>query len=127
MSLSESIVEEAALNWFEEVGYSIAHGPEMAPGEVASERDSFADVILVGRLRDAINRLNPTIPEDARENALRKVLHPDNPSFLANNRAFHHMLRNGVEVEYNGRTGLLRAIMCAWLISRMSRPTTGWW
>ncbi|MFN2310391.1 MAG: type I restriction endonuclease, partial [Gammaproteobacteria bacterium] len=83
----------------------IAQGPDMAPGESASERDSFADVILVGRLRDAITRLNPTIPESAREDALRKVLRLDNPAFLANNRTFHHMLRDGVEVEYKRPDG----------------------
>ena len=61
--------------------------------------------MLAGRLRAAIARLNPTIPEDAREEALRSVLHPDSPSFLANNRAFHQMLRDGVEVEYKRPDG----------------------
>ena len=103
--LNESHVEEAALTWFRELGYTVAHGPHMAPGESAAERDSFADVVLVGRLRDAITRLNPSVPEDAREEALRKVLRPDNPSFLANNRAFHHRLRDGVEVEYKRPDG----------------------
>lgn len=67
MSLTESTVEEAALEWFGELGYSIGHGPEMAPGEAAAERDSFSEVVLVGRLREAIRRLNPAIPEEARE------------------------------------------------------------
>ena len=101
MSLNESHVEEAALTWFGELGYTVAHGPHMAPGELAAERHSFADVVLIGRLRDAISRLNPAIPEDA----LRKVLHPDNPLFLANNRAFHRRLRDGVEVEYKRPDG----------------------
>ena len=100
MILKESHVEEAALTWFGELGYTVAHGPHMAPGELSSERESFADVILVGRLRDSITRLNPTIPEVARKDALRKVLRLDNPAYLANNCAFHHMLRDGVEVEY---------------------------
>lgn len=86
-TLNESHVEEAALIWFGELGYAIAHGPHMAPGEMSAERNSFADVVLTGRLRNAITRLNPTIPADAREEALRKVLRPDNPSFLANNWA----------------------------------------
>jgi len=105
MPLNESVVEEAALVWFGELGYAIGHGPRMAPGDLTAERDSFADVVLVGRLRDAFTRLNPTIPEDAREEALRKVLRPDSPSFLANNRAFHHRLRDGVEVEYKRPDG----------------------
>ena len=66
MSLNESIVEEAALEWFGELGYAVGHGPHLAPGEPAAERDSFGDVVLVGRLREAIRRLNPAIPEEAR-------------------------------------------------------------
>ena len=103
--LNESHVEDAALTWFGELGYAIGHGPHMAPGELAAERSSFGDVVLVSRLRDAITRLNPTIPEDAREEALRKVLRLDSPAFLANNRAFHHWLRDGVEVEYKRTDG----------------------
>ena len=74
MSLNESIVEDAALEWFGELGYAVGHGPHLAPGEPAAERDSFGEVVLVGRLREAIRRLNPAIPEEAREEALRKVL-----------------------------------------------------
>jgi type I restriction enzyme, R subunit len=72
-ALNESTVEDAALTWFGEVGYPVAHGPDIAPGQPAAERDTFGDVVLVGRLRDAIQRLNPTIPEEAREEALRKA------------------------------------------------------
>jgi type I restriction enzyme R subunit len=62
MSLNESIVEDAALEWFGELGYAVGHGPHLAPGEPAAERDSFSEVVLVGRLRAAIRRLNPAIP-----------------------------------------------------------------
>jgi hypothetical protein len=54
----------------------------------------------VGRLREAIRRLNPAIPEEAREEALRKVLRVGTPSLTQTNRAFHRMLRDGVPVEY---------------------------
>jgi type I restriction enzyme R subunit len=80
-TLNESIVEDATLTWFEELDYAIGHGLNMAPGEPAAERDSFGDVVLVGRLRDAIWRLNPSIPEEAREDALRKVLRVGTPSW----------------------------------------------
>ena len=88
MSLNESIVEDAALEWFGELGYAVGHGPHLAPGEPAAERDSFGEVVLVGRLREAIRRLNPAIPEDAREEALRKVLRVGTPSPTLTNRAF---------------------------------------
>jgi type I restriction enzyme R subunit len=100
MHVSESTVEDAALTWFGELGYTLAHGPDLAPGEQAAERDGFSDVVLVGRLREAIRRLNPVIPEDAREDALRKVLRVAMPSLVQTNRAFHRLLRDGVPVEY---------------------------
>ena len=100
MSLNESIVEDAALTWFGELGYGVGHGPHLAPGEPAAERVAFSDVVLVWRLRDAIHRLNPAIPEEAREDALRKVLHVGTPSLVQTNRAFHRMLRDGIPVEF---------------------------
>src|SRR5450759_611002 len=100
MTFNESTVEDAALSWFGELGYAVAHGPHLAPGEPASERDGFGDVVLVGRLREAIQRLNPDIPNEALEEALRKVLRLGMPSLTQTNRAFHKMLRDGVEVEY---------------------------
>jgi type I restriction enzyme R subunit len=66
MNLTESIVEDAALTWFGELGYAVGHGPQMAPGEPAAERDSFGGVVLAGRLREALRQLNPSIPEEAR-------------------------------------------------------------
>ena len=99
-AMNESMVEDATLTWFGELGYAIGHGPHIAPGEAAAERGSFGDVVLVGRLRQAIRRLNPAIPVDAREDALRKVLRVTTPSLVQTNRAFHRMLRDGVPVEY---------------------------
>ena len=100
MPLNESTVENAALEWFEQLGYDVAHGSLFAPGEPDSQRDSFADVVLVARLRNTIARLNPTIPDEAREEALRKVLRVGSPALVQTNRAFHKMLRDGVPVEY---------------------------
>ena len=100
MNLNESIVENAALQWFGELGYTLAHGPDLAPGEPGAERDGFGDVVLVERLRNAIRRLNSSIPEEAREDALRKVLRVAMPSLVQTNRAFHRLLRDGVPVEY---------------------------
>jgi len=64
MSLNKSIVEDAALTWFGELGYAVGHRPQLAPGKPAAERDSFGEL---GRLREAIRRLYPAIPMEARE------------------------------------------------------------
>ena len=66
---------------------------------------TFGDVVLVGRLCEAIRRLNPTILEEAREEALRKVMRPEMPSPIGNNRRFHAMLCDGVKVEYRRKDG----------------------
>jgi type I restriction enzyme R subunit len=105
MSLNESVVEVAALEWFEELGFAVGHGPHLAPGEPAAERELFGEVVLVGRLREAIRPLNASIPEEAREEPLRKVLRVGTPSLTQTNCAFHRMLRDGVPVEYSRPDG----------------------
>lgn len=105
MSLNESVVEDAAISWFAQIGYTVGHGPNLAPGEPGAERSSFADVILTGRRQDAIHRLNPLIPQEAQEDALRKVLRLEASTFVGSNRVFHKLLRDGVEVEYQRPDG----------------------
>ena len=99
MSLNESIVEDAALEWFAELGYSCLGAEALTPTLSQGERESYGEVVLVGRLREALRRLNPTIPEEAREEAMRKVLRIATPSLVQTNRAFHKMLRDGIPVE----------------------------
>jgi type I restriction enzyme R subunit len=103
--LGESTVEDVTLSWFADLGYEVRHGEEIAPGEPAAERDAYDQVVLLDRLREALDRLNPQIPAEARDEALRKVLNPESPSLVANNRKFHGMLRDGVEVEYRRSDG----------------------
>ena len=59
MSLNDSIVEGAALERFGEPGYGVGHGAPISPGEAAAELDSFGEVRLVARLRQAIWRMSP--------------------------------------------------------------------
>lgn len=68
--LNEPIDEDAALEWLGELGCAVGSGPHLASGEPAAKRDSISDVVLVRRLRENIQRLNPGIPEVARENVL---------------------------------------------------------
>ncbi len=105
MSLNESTVESASLEWFRELGYAIANGPEIAPGEASAERDSFGVVLLIERLRETVRKLNPAIPEEAWEEALRKVERIASPSLVQTNRSFHRLLREGVEIEYRRSDG----------------------
>ena len=96
---TESEVEAAALEWLSELGYAIAHGPELAPDGSASERLTWADVVLSGRFRSALHRLNPGLSEESLDEAFRKVTHPSAILLVDANHAVHHWLVNGVPVE----------------------------
>ena len=81
------------------------HGPEIAPGEPAAERADFGQVVLERRLRDALARLNPRLPREARDDAFRKLTRPEGASPEARNRAVHRWLVDGVTVEYRRPDG----------------------
>jgi type I restriction enzyme R subunit len=124
-SFTESVVEDAALDWLRELGYAVAHGPEIAPEMPGTERASFADVVLAGRLRAAIARLNPALPEAAREDALRQVLRVAGPGLIESNRRFHALLTGGVPVEYRRADGSPAGDR-AWLVD-FAQPARNDW
>ena len=97
---TESTIEETALEWLKDMGYTIVFGNDIAPDEPAAERENYGEVILSGRLKDALRRINPSVPAEALEDAFRKVTRPSSPSLVGNNRSFHKMLADGIEVEY---------------------------
>jgi type I restriction enzyme R subunit len=105
VGVSESTVEEAAFEWLTDVGWKRQHGPSIAPGEILAEREAWDQVVLVGRLKDAVDRLNPDAPTSARDEAVRRVLRLDAPSPIARNLLFHRYLVDGVEVEYAAGDG----------------------
>ena len=106
-SLSESAVEQTALDWFRDLGYTVIGGPEMQPGP-SSLRDTHADVVFPTTVRGALARLNPDIPEEALDDALSKLLRPEGSTLETRNRAFHRMATDGVTVEWRDGDGMLR-------------------
>jgi len=124
---TESIVEDAALAWLEGLGYAVLHGPDIAVGEPAAERTdpNFRDVILEGRLRQALARLNPALPSEALEDAYRKLTRADAPSLLERNRAIHRLLVDGVTVEYRRKDGSIAGAQ-AWGIDFDDPDNNDW-
>ena len=105
---AESTVENAALAWLESLGWSITHGPDIAPDTPGAERSDYGAVVLERRLHDTLVRLNPNLPTEALDDAFRRLSHPDGPTLEARNRAFHRMLVDGVTVEYRTNDGAVR-------------------
>ncbi|MCX7279728.1 MAG: type I restriction endonuclease subunit R [Burkholderiales bacterium] len=98
--MTEDQLERETLAWLQDVGYTHAYGPDIAPDGPAPERSNHRQVLLVGRLRTAIDRLNPTVPAGAKEDALAQLLDLGLPVLLAANRQFHRLLVTGVPVQY---------------------------
>lgn len=95
----ESHLEEATLEWFEELGYETVFGPDISPDGDYPEREDYSDVVLADRLREAISQINPRLPQDALEDVLRQVTVPQSPSLLMNNKVFQKMITDGVDVQ----------------------------
>ncbi len=99
MKFSESHVEDAALSWLAGLGYSVLHGPDISPDGPTPERVSYDQVLLTGRLGEALGRLNPHLPTETLEEVLRKVQQTETPSLIEENRRLHRYLIEGVPVE----------------------------
>lgn len=104
-SITENEIEEIALSYLQNLGYSYILGTDISPDGEHPKRQ-YTDVVLTTRLRDAIDKLNPTLGQDAKEDALKKVLRTDSPNLLINNETFHKYLTQGVDVEVRTSDGI---------------------
>jgi type I restriction enzyme R subunit len=107
--VDESVIEEAALDYLRELGYSTRFGPNIGPGGIDEERAGWDEVLLLGRLQEAGKRLNPDHP-DLVEEAIKRLQRAESQSPLAENLRVHRLLVEGVPVEYRGEDGLLRTV-----------------
>ena len=98
-TVTENEVERAALAWLAELGYTVLSGSYIGPDGSTPERDSHDEVLLTGRLHKALVRINPHLPAEAREDALRKLQQEETPSPVEENRRLHRYLVEGVPVE----------------------------
>ncbi|HMM12705.1 MAG TPA: type I restriction endonuclease subunit R [Bacteroidales bacterium] len=104
-SITENEIEDIALSYLQGLGYSCLSGTVISPDGEHPERQ-YNEVVLVNRLRDAIDKLNPSITQDAKDDALKKVLRTESPNLLINNENFHRYLTDGVDVEVRTESGI---------------------
>ncbi len=123
--ISESDVEEACLEWFRAIGYHTAHGPDIGPGGTDQERGSWPEVLLGGRLRDAVARINPALPADAVDWVVATVRRAESQSALAENARLHRLMTEGVPVEHRIADGSVRAGL-AWLVDFDDPDANDW-
>ncbi len=101
---NEDTVERAAIEWLQAVGYDYMPGGVIAPGELAAERSSYNEVLLVGRLRFGLERINTHIPRAARaavvDEAIRRIQRVSSQNPVVNNHDFHGLLTEGIDVQF---------------------------
>ncbi len=122
---SEATVEEAGLGWFGGLDYETKFGTEIAPDGPAAERRNFADVLLIGRLKGALARINPHLPADVLEDVVRKLERSEMPSLVEENRRIHRMIVDGVDVEVARDDGTIAGDK-AWLIDFENPDANDW-
>ena len=98
--ITENDIELWAIEELENLGWEYTHGAVIAPDGDAPERSSFSDVLLEERLTNAISKINPNIPYEAQQEALKEVKRIASTELIVNNQKFHHFLTEGVPVEY---------------------------
>lgn len=106
--ITEADVEAAMLDQFADLGFTCLTDAVAGPDGSAPEREAYSDVLLLARLRAAIDRLNPTIPAEAREDALKKIVATETPSLIEENRRLHQMMCEGVPVEFKNEDGSIK-------------------
>ena len=106
--VKESVVEQAGLAWLESCGWTVAHGPNIAPDTPDTERNNYSKIVLEDRLQAALSRLNPNLPPDALEDVFSRLTRPEGSTLEIRNRAFHYMVVDGVTVEYRDTLGAIR-------------------
>jgi type I restriction enzyme, R subunit len=90
------------------VGWDYVYGPHIAPGAQAEERTTWRDIVLVGRLREAVRNLNPQLPGEAVDRVVAEVVTSASPVVIENHRALHRLLLEGVSVVWDDVDGTQR-------------------
>lgn len=99
-NFTEYELEQATVEWFIEMGYDSVYGTDISPEGQYQEREDYSDVLLDERLKDALRRINRKIPEEAIEEAFRKIKITQSPSLIINNKEFQKMIVEGIDVSY---------------------------
>ena len=97
---TEDGLEKSCIEIFESLGYEYQFGPNISPDGMFRERESYLDVVLKDRLVSSLKRINAGVPDEAINEAVKKVLHLDSPSMLINNKTFHKFVTDGIDVSF---------------------------
>ena len=125
INFNESAIEDAALEYFAQLGFQTAWGPNLAPGEVGSERSSFQQVYLLERIQRAVERINPNLAPQVISEAIKRLQRAESQSPIDENFRVHKLITEGVPIEHRGQDGHLRT-QRVWLIDFEHPDANDW-
>jgi len=103
-----TLAEQPVIEWLKEMGYDYEFGPDLAPGGSLQERNSFREVVLIGRLKRSLRRLNSDLTDVAIEETVAKITGFEHPSLDIANREIYKMLVEGVKLDVRNEAGETR-------------------
>lgn len=112
--ITENTIEDFAVQLLERLGYEYIYAPSIAHDGENPERGSYEEVLLTNRMAEAARRINPTVPSEAQEEAIKEIQRIHSPELLTNNESFHRLLTEGIKVSYQ-KEGQQRGDL-VWLI-----------
>lgn len=104
----ENDLEQATLEWLQNLGYQTLYGPDISPGGSFSERESFGDVVLYDRLHSALKRINKQYSNDTIAEMVKKITRQQSLSIVQNNVAFQKLITDGIDVEVRQKDGSVK-------------------
>ena len=98
----DALVEKPTIELFSELGWETYDGySEFDSGLSPLGRETKGDVILAARLRPALEKLNPSLPELAINNAIEELFRDRSRSSLAEaNRQVYQFIKDGIKVTF---------------------------
>ena len=123
--IDENIVEEAALEYFRQLGYKTIWGPGIAPDGDAPERGDYSEVLLRARLREALERINPQYGPDVIDKAIVALDRAESQNPLAENERVHRLIARGIPVEHRIEDGSIRTSL-VWPIDFDNSENNDW-
>jgi len=103
-----TLAEQPVIEWLRDLGYEALFSAELAPGGAFMERDDYSNVVLESRLKRALKRINPKLPDEALDRTAKRIIKYEHQDIELGNKKMYEMLTRGVKVDVKDEKGETR-------------------
>ncbi len=100
-----TLAEQPVIDWLRELGYETLFSADLAPGGAFMERGDYREVVLEGRLKRALKRINPNIPDVALDEVANRIIKYEHQDIELGNKEMYEMLTRGIVIEVKDEHG----------------------